>query len=89
MLLALHIVKIDSGAYRAHVMGGAVQLGDYQSSSISECILLAAENPLPDLVGFHLWYEHVSMGTVSAGEMRADAEALAKELVHRHAKFSP
>ncbi len=60
----------------------------YEASGIKEAILLAAENPLPDLAGFHLWYEHVSVGTVFAGEMRANAEVQAKELMVRHAKFS-
>ncbi|EJE52161.1 hypothetical protein PMI14_03139 [Acidovorax sp. CF316] len=88
MLLTLHIIKIESGDYRAHVMEGTEHLGDYEASSIREAILLAAENPLPDLAGFHLWYEHVCAGSVSAGEMRADAEALAQQFVERHAKFS-
>lgn len=90
MLLTLHIIKIESGDYRAHVMEGTEHLGDYEASSIREAILLAAENPLPDLAGFHLWYEHVCAGSVSAGEMRADAAALAlaQQLVERHAKFS-
>ena len=88
MLLTLHILKIESGDYRAHVIEGTQHLGDYEASSIKEAILLAAENPLPDLAGFHLWYEHVCLGTVSAGEMRLEAEALAKELTLRHAKFA-
>lgn len=88
MLLTLHIIKIESGDYRAHVMEGVQHLGDYEASSIREAVLLAAENPLPDLAGFHLWYEHVCAGSVSAGEMRADADGLAQRLVERHAKFS-
>lgn len=88
MLLTLHIIKIESGDYRAHVMEGAQHLGDYEASSIREAILLAAENPLPDLAGFHLWYEHVCAGSVSAGEMREGADALAQRLVERYAMFS-
>ena len=87
MLLTLHILKIESGDYRAHVMAGAEHLGNYEATSISEAILLAAENPLPDLAGFHLWYEHVCAGTVTAGEMRSDAEALAERLVALHGLF--
>lgn len=87
MLLTLRIIKIESGEYHAHVMEGAEHLGDYQADSISECIRLAAANPLPDLAGFHLWYEHVCAGSVSAGEMRTDAEALAAKLVALHATF--
>lgn len=87
MLLTLHIIKIESGDYRAHVMEGTQHLGNYESASIKEAILLATENPLPDLAGFHLWYEHVCAGTVTAGEMRADAEALAARLAGLHAKF--
>ena len=51
--------------------------------------LLAAENPLPELEGFHLWHEHVCAGTVTAGEMRSDAEALAAKLAGLHATFRP
>lgn len=87
MLLTLHILKIESGDYRGQVMGGAAHLGDYEATSIRECILLASENPLPDLAGFHLWYEHVCAGTVTAGEMREDAEALAGKLAALHATF--
>lgn len=87
LLLTLHIIKIESGDYRAHVMEGAQHLGDYESTSIGEAIRLAAENPLPDLAGFHLWYEHVSAGSVSAGDMRNDYEALARRLVELHALF--
>lgn len=89
MLLTLHIIKIESGDYRAHVMEGTQHLGIYDATIIKECILLAAENPLPDLAGFHLWYEHVCVGTVSAGEMRADAESLANRLMALYGKFFP
>ena len=87
MLLTLHIIKIESGDYRAHVMEGAKHLGHYDASSIREAILLAAENPLPDLAGFHLWYEHVCAGSTSAGEMREDAERLAGKLIALFKKF--
>lgn len=40
MLLTLHIIKIESGDYRAHVMEGAQHLGDYEATSIGEAILL-------------------------------------------------
>lgn len=87
MLLTLRIIKIESGDYRAHVMEGADHLGDYEATSIREAITLAAENPLPDLAGFHVWYEQVCAGTVTAGEMRADAEALAERLVALYGLF--
>lgn len=87
MLLTLHIIKIESGDYRAHVMEGSSHLGDYTASSLREAILLAAENTLPDLAGFHLWYEHVCAGSVSAGEMRESAGELAQRLADLHAKF--
>lgn len=87
MLLTLHIIKIESGDYRAHVMEGAQHLGDYEASSIREAILLAAENPLPDLAGFHLWYEHVCAGSVSASNMRIDPEGLAQRLMALHGQF--
>lgn len=88
MLLTLHILKIESGDYRGQVMEGMAHLGDYEATSIRECILLASENPLPDLAGFHLWYEHVCAGTVTADEMREAAEELADRLVALHGLFS-
>lgn len=69
-------------------MGGTQHLGDYEATSIREAILLAAENPLPDLAGFHLCYEHVCAGSVSAGEMREDADGLAQRLAALHKKFA-
>jgi hypothetical protein len=87
MLLTLHIIKIESGDYRAHVMEGTQHLGDFETTSIAEAIRLATENPLPELAGFHLWYEHVSVGSVTAGEMRSDPETLARRLVELHALF--
>ena len=87
MLLTLHIIKIESGDYRAHVMEGVQHLGDYETTSIAEAIRLAAENPLPDLAGFHIWYEHISIGSVPADDMRRDPEALARRLVELHALF--
>jgi hypothetical protein len=69
-------------------MEGAQHLGNYETTSIAEAIRLASENPLPDLVGFHIWYEHISIGSVPAGDMRLDPEALARRLVELHALFS-
>ena len=70
MLLTLHIVKIGSGDYRGHVMEGTQHLGNYDAASIIEAIMLAAENPLPDPTGFHIWYEHVCAGTTLLSDMR-------------------
>lgn len=88
MLLTLHILKLQPGQYRAHVMEGQEHLGNYDAGSIAEAILLAAENPLPDLAGFHLWYETVSIGSVAAGEMRQHADLLADRLIERHSMFA-
>lgn len=87
MLLTLQILKIVPGSYRAHVMEGREHLGDYDASNVAEAIRLAAENPLPDLAGFHVWYEHICAGSVSAGEMRGESEALAERLIELHSKF--
>ncbi|MDH4446288.1 MAG: hypothetical protein QE488_01500 [Acidovorax sp.] len=87
MLLTLRILKIETGDYRAHVMEGAEHLGHYDATSIREAILLAAENPLPDLAGFHLWYEHVCAGSVTARDMREDSDALADRLMALHVLF--
>ncbi|RYF32064.1 MAG: hypothetical protein EOO23_00295 [Comamonadaceae bacterium] len=84
MLLTLHIVKIESGDYRGHVMEGTQHLGNYDAASIKEAIMLAAENPLPDLTGFHIWYEHVCAGTTLLSDMRTDPDEIAQRLVSLH-----
>lgn len=68
-------------------MDGREDVGEIETVSIGAAIRQAVDIPMPGLAGFHLWYEHVCAGTVTAGEMRSDAEALAERLVALHGLF--
>jgi hypothetical protein len=74
MLLSLHIVKIKPGHYRAHVMDGREELGTFDTISISAAIREAGGHALPDLSGYHVWYEHVCAGvSAKIGPKRSSA----------------
>ena len=62
-------------------------LGEYDALSIGAAIRQAAQQPMPDLSGFHVWFEHVCAGTVSASNMRIDPEGLAQRLMALHGQF--
>lgn len=87
MLFTLHIIKLEPGQYRAHVMEGHAHLGDCEADSISAAIQLMAENPLPETAGFHIWYEGVCAGTTPVADMRSDPKGLAERLVALHSRF--
>lgn len=87
MLLSLHIVKLGPGHYRAHVMDGREEVGEFETVSIGAALRQAGDTPMPGLSGFHVWYEHVCAGTTSASNMRIDPEGLAQRLMALHGQF--
>lgn len=87
MLLSLHMIKIEPGHYRAHVMDGREELGTFDTISISAAIREAGNQALPDLSGYHVWYEHVCAGTCTPSNMRIDPEGLAQRLMALHGQF--
>lgn len=89
-MLSLHIVKVEPGHYRAHVMDGREELGTFDSMSISAAIREAGERADPalsGLSGYHVWYEHVCAGTCTPSNMRIDPEGLAQRLMALHGQF--
>jgi hypothetical protein len=87
MLLSLHIIKIEPGHYRAHVMDGREELGTIDTVSIGAAVREAGGHALPDLSGYHVWYEHVCAGTCTPSNMRIDPEGLAQRLMALHGQF--
>ncbi|MDP4077037.1 hypothetical protein [Acidovorax sp. A1169] len=87
MLLSLHIIKIEPGHYRAHVMVGREELGTIDTVSIGAAIREAGGQALPDLSGYHVWHAHVCAGTCTPSNMRIDPEGLAQRLMALHGQF--
>ena len=75
MLLSLHIAKVEPGLYRTRVMHGREEVGEYESINVSSAIREAAHHRIPDLSGYHVWYEHVCAGTCATSNMRIDPRA--------------
>jgi glycine/D-amino acid oxidase-like deaminating enzyme len=75
ILLSLHIVNFEPCHYRAHVMDGREELGTFDTMSISAAVREAAGHALPDLSGYHVWYEHVCARSCTPSNMRIDPES--------------
>lgn len=86
MIQALHIQKIAPGEYSASVMNERSEALNFTASSIAGAVRDAARL-LPSAPAFHIWYEHVSIGTTPALNMRHDAETLATRLKVLHGQF--
>ncbi len=87
MIYTLRIDKEGSGSYAVRVLDGRDEVAVFQAATISGAIRDCAVGTLPGLDGFHIWYGHVSIGTMSLYAMRHDAEALAQRLVSLHSQF--
>lgn len=87
VILTLHISKIEPGNYRVAVMDGREELEEWGAPSIGDSIRQCGQAEMPDLSGFHIWYEHVCAGTVSMSNMRIDPEGLAQRLLSLHGQF--
>ncbi|MES2611499.1 MAG: hypothetical protein V4679_14730, partial [Pseudomonadota bacterium] len=68
-------------------MEGREELGTFDTISIGAAIREAAGHALPDLSGYHVWYEHVCAGTCTPSNMRIDPEGLAQRLMALHGQF--
>lgn len=85
MIPTLTIEKAAPGEYRATVSNGRSEQADFHASSIMSAIRDTAML-MPKTPAFHIWFEHVSIGTTPALNMRHDAETLANRLKLLHAQ---
>jgi len=84
MILTLQISKIEPGHYHAAVLNGRSEMDEWEASGIGEAIRQCAQAKMPELSGFHIWYEHVCAGTVPLQNMRIDPEGIAQRLMTLH-----
>ena len=84
MILTLRISKIEPGNYRAQVLEGREELDEFGVPGIGAAIRQCGQAQMPDLSGFHIWYEHVCAGTVPMSNMRIDPEGIAQRLMSLH-----
>lgn len=84
MILTLHISKIEPGNYRVVVLDGREELDQWGAPNIGAAIRQCGQAEMPDLSGFHVWYEHVCVGTTSMSNMRIDPDGIAQRLMSLH-----
>lgn len=84
MILTLHIKKLEPGTYRAEVTGTQFGTAQFEIGGIAEAIQKCASVPLEGASAFHIWYEHVCIGTTPIMNMQYDALALARRLEQLH-----
>ncbi|MGF6212598.1 hypothetical protein [Comamonas sp. 4034] len=86
MIQSLHIEKSAPGQYLARVMNEHSEALCFTSSCIAGAIRDAARM-IPKARAFHIWYEHVSIGTTPVLHMQNDPETLASKLKLLHGQF--
>lgn len=84
MILTLRIEKLEPGLYAAVVSDGRDELSTFEVGSIGAAIRQCVSGPLPEVTAFHIWFEHVSIGTTMLANMRHDPETLAQRLMLLH-----
>ena len=86
MIQSLHIEKSAPGQYLARVMNEHSEALSFTSGTIAGAIRDAARM-VPKVREFHIWYEHVSIGTTPVLHMQNDSETLASKLKLLHGQF--
>ena len=87
MLLTLHISKIEPRIYRVVVLDGREELDQWEAPNVATAIRDCSQDQTPDLLGFHIWYGHVCLGTTGMSDVRADPESIAQRLMALHGQF--
>lgn len=88
MLLTLHISKIEPGNYRALVLDGREEVDQWEAPNIATAIRDCGQDGTPGLVGFHIWYGHVCLGTTALIDMRREPDVISQRLVDLYSQFS-
>lgn len=86
MIQSLHIEKSAPGQYLARVMNEHSEALSFTSGSIAGTIREAARK-MPKAKAFHIWYEHVRIGTTPVLNVQHDQEMLAPKLKLLHGQF--
>lgn len=87
MIPTLHIEKLEPGLYRAELTDTPEGSGQFEVGNIAEAIRTSAAGAGNRVSAFHIWFEHVSIGTTPAVAMRHDAETIARRLMLLHGQF--
>lgn len=87
MIPTLRIEKIEPGHYRAELTDTPEGSGEFEVGNIAEAIRASAAGAGNRASAFHIWYEHVSIGTTPTVAMRHDAETMAQRLMVLHGQF--
>lgn len=87
MIPSLRIQKLEPGLYRAELAETPEGDGDFEVGSIAEAIRASAAGAGNRVSAFHIWFEHVGIGTTSTLAMRHDAETMAQRLMVLHGQF--
>lgn len=87
MIPTLRIHKLEPGLYRAELTDTPEGRGEFEVGSITEAIRTSAAGASNQVSAFHIWFEHVGIGTTSTLAMRHDAETMAQRLMVLHGQF--
>lgn len=87
MLLTLHISKIETGNYRVLVLDGREEVDQWEAPNIATAIRDCGQDGTPGLLGFHIWYGNVCVGTTAMSCMRSDSEVIAQRLLDLYPLF--
>lgn len=90
MIYSLYITKDATGIYTSRVCVGSDSepIIEFESDTISNAIRGVAEQELSGVVGFHIWYRALCLGTIPVEEMLRSPESLAERAVKLKAMFS-
>ena len=90
MIYSLYITKDAPGIYTSRICVGSDSepIIDFVTDTIGNAIREVADQGLPGVVGFHVWYRALCLGTIPIAEMLRDSESLAERAVKLKAMFS-
>ncbi|KKW69040.1 hypothetical protein AAV94_01105 [Lampropedia cohaerens] len=81
----LQITEPESGQFRGRVTCDEEVLGEIHEDSLAAVIRVAAGDWGTPVEAMHIWFDHVSVGTIPRADMHAQADALAQQLLELRA----